>query len=346
MRKLKSLSLKFIFSLIFVFIVGVLILPNVNVLAEENNKVYLGGDTIGLKLDTGVYVAGKYEVATKTGKKSPWIRSDIEVGDKIVSFNQKRIESIEEFKKCLSVNEKKSAVVTVDRKGKVFETIIDILKTSDGASSVGLYLKDKMLGVGTLTFINPNNKTYASLGHGIIDSKLEYGKINGELLYSNVESIKKGVPGSPGEKRASLSNNNLGNIMSNSATGVYGLVTSNSFMTRHRLIEIAEPTDVKSGPAYILTVVENQEVKKFNIEIIEVVKQSSRNIKGMKIKVIDETLLGVTGGIIQGMSGSPIVQDDKLVGAVSHVSVDNPTIGYGMFARWMLDDANSIINNR
>ena len=343
---MKKVLIKFSFLLSLISIFSILFLPNTLVFADDSNKVYLGGDTIGLKLDTGVYIAGKYEVSTKEGKSSPWIRSDVEIGDKIEKIDYLVVNSVDDIKSCLYNTKKDSVLLTVNRKGKTIDTTINVCKTDNGSVSLGLYLKDKMLGVGTLTFINPNNKTYASLGHGIIDNKIEYGNIDGELLYSNVESIKKGIPGSPGEKRASLTNNHLGNILTNSATGVYGIVSSKSFINKHRLVEVAEPNEVKTGHAYILTVVKEQEIAKFDIEIIEVVKQNSRNIKGMKIKVTDENLLKTTGGIIQGMSGSPIIQNDKLVGAVSHVSIENPTIGYGIFAKWMLDDANNIkINN-
>ena len=321
----------------FSFLLG---LTNNVVNAEELSKKYVivSGESIGLKIDTGVYVAGKYEVKTSDNKASPWLMSDIEVGDKIIKYNDTVIENANDLIEKLKNEQNTQAKLTMQRNKKTFITSIKIVETSQGNKSIGLYLKDKLLGVGTMTFIDPDSKVYGSLGHGIYDQKIIVGDVDGTLTYSNVESIKKGKSGTPGEKRASLQKKEIGCIKSNNITGVYGKIGSTTFFKNAKKMQVAKQSEVIVGPAKIMTVVEGNNVETFDIEIVEVNRQSTRNIKGLKIKVTDQNLIDRTGGIIQGMSGSPIIQNKKLVGAVSHVIVDNPIYGYGIHIEWMLDE--------
>ena len=239
----------------------------------------------------------------------------------------------------VSSNIDEEVVLTIQRGSIIFDTSIQVVTTKLNEKSIGLYIKDKLLGVGTLTFIDPKTKQFASLGHGIIDERVLIGSISGDLLLSSIDSIKKATPGNPGEKKATLSTSVIGTLTNNNATGLYGEMVSNLLMKKS-LIEVGTQDDIKVGKAKILTVISDDLVSEYDIEILEVSKQNTRNIKGIKIKITDSELINKCGGIVQGMSGSPIVQNDKLVGAISHVTVDNPLIGYGIHIEWMLSEEN------
>ncbi len=335
MKLIKKIFLTFFLICTLIFSINIS-----SVKASSGIYVIPGGEAIGIKLETGVYVAGKFEVETKNGKKAPWQKSDIEVGDKILEIDNRIINSNKDLIEMLSTNNDNDLILTIARGSNVFDTNIQVLETKFNEKSLGLYIKDKIVGVGTLTFIDPKTKNFASLGHGIIDQKVVIGNIRGDLLLSSIDSIKKALPGEPGEKRATIGQDKIGTLNDNLATGLYGTITARNILNKE-LIEVATQEEVKVGNAKILTVVNDEKIGAYDIEIIEVNKQSSRNIKGLKIKVTDSRLLNTCGGIIQGMSGSPIIQNNKLVGAVSHVTIDNPQIGYGVHIQWMLNDANS-----
>ena len=300
-------------------------------------EVIPGGETIGIKLNTGIYVAGKYEVETIDGKKIPWRKTDIEIGDKILEVDGKEVLSNIELSELINSSVDDELIITIQRGSNEFDTNIEIVESKQKEKSIGLYIKDKVVGVGTLTFINPNDHSFASLGHGIIDHKVIIGGISGDLLVSNVDAIKKATPGNPGEKKATISNDIIGKLTKNNATGLYGYVNSRSLLNK-KTIEVATQDEVKLGDAKILTVIEDDKVKEYSIEIVEINKQNTRNIKGLKIKVTDPELIQKCGGIVQGMSGSPIIQNGKLIGAVSHVMVDEPLMGYGIHIEWMIND--------
>ena len=307
--------------------------------AKEVKKVIPGGESIGIKLNTGIYVAGKYQVDTNNGKVEPWQKSDIEVGDRILEIDNTPVNNNVLLIEKVSKNEKNEVILTIQRGSIIFDTPIQVVTTKLKEKSIGLYIKDKLLGVGTLTFIDPNTKQFASLGHGIIDERVLVGSISGDLLLSTIDSIKKATPGNPGEKKATLSTSVIGTLSNNNATGLYGEMVSNLLMKKS-LIEVGKQDDIKIGKAKILTGIEGDRGLDYDIEILEVSKQNTRNIKGIKIKIIDEDLINECGGIVQGMSGSPIIQNNKLIGAISHVTVDNPLIGYGIHIEWMLSEEN------
>ena len=306
-----------------------------NIVFAENDYVILGGDSIGLKFSTGVIVSGKYKVETSDGIISPWKDSDINVGDKIVEIDNYNITNTTNFLKYLKLIKDEDCILTIERNDNIFDTNIKLVQTKNSEKSLGLYIKDSILGVGTLTYVDPVDLTFASLGHGINDKFIKEDLINGCVLNSNVQNIKKGAPGAPGEKRASVGNVPIGTIKLNSITGVYGkLENINVYKTRKK-ISLATNSEIKIGPAKIYTVIHDNIIKAYDVYIVSLDNQNKTDIKGIKIKVTDKELIEETGGIIQGMSGSPIVQNNKLVGAISHVTVDNPLIGYGVYVTWM-----------
>lgn len=312
--------------------------------AKNQYLVVPGGDTIGLHMDTGVYIAGKYQVETRDGKVSPWRKSEVREGDKIIKINNVQVKTNQDLLDALASINSNTVDLVIKRGDMTFRTTFDVAISRSGDKSLGLYIKDKVVGVGTLTFIDPKTNRFAALGHGIFDNKVNDQDVGGNILSSNVESIKKAAPGIPGEKRAMLDKMTIGNITKNKITGIYGNITNRSYTSNRKLLPVAMKNDVKVGKAEILTVIEDDKVEAFDIEIVEVKKQTAKSVKGIKIKVIDRDLLNKTGGIIQGMSGSPIIQNNQLVGAVSHVIVDSPQYGYGIFVEWMLLDCGLSVN--
>lgn len=326
--------------IIIVFLLFTFLLSNGIIYANDYQYVIPGGDAIGLKLDTGVYVAGKYQVNSKYSKLSPWKNSDIEEGDHIISCNGISILKTTDLNRLIQNTQKPSATLEIVRNSESFTTDIDVVETVNGEQTIGLYVKDRLIGIGTLTFINPENNTFASLGHGITDKSLNFGDVSGEVVESNIEGIKKGIPGTSGEKRASISAKKIGSIFINSVTGVYGKISSYS---KKDLVKVARQTEVKKGKAEMLTVVSGNKVERYDIEIISINLQESKGVKGIKIKVTDSDLINLAGGIVQGMSGSPIIQNNMIVGAVSHVSLEDPKIGYAMHIGWMVDECERLL---
>ncbi len=322
----------------FMLLIAIILGLNTNFVEASSMEVIPGGEAIGIKLNTGVYVAGKYQVETSDGKKIPWRKSDIEIGDKLLKIDGVDIENNQQLTKCINASLDDEVILTILRGSMEFDTNIEIIKNKQHEKSIGLYIKDKIVGVGTLTFINPETKAFASLGHGIVDQKVLIGSISGDLLVSNIDDIKKALPGVPGEKKAVIGNNVIGKLTKNNATGLYGSINSRTFLNKKK-IKVAAQDEVKLGKATMLTVLEDDIVKEYSIEIIEINKQNTRNVKGLKIKITDPVIIEKCGGIVQGMSGSPIIQNGKLVGAVSHVIVDEPLTGYGIHIEWMINDS-------
>lgn len=331
MKKISKLFVALTFLLFSMFTINIISYAN------SNNNVYIGGENIGIKVNTGIVVIGKYEVETVNGKVSPWKNSNIEIGDEILSVNGLEVKDNANLINVLKNINSNTTKLEIMRGKNRFFTNIDIVLTKNDQKSLGLYIKDKLLGVGTITFINAENGNFASLGHGIYYDNNLYNGNNGVILDSTVESIKKGIPGDAGEIRSTLNNKVIGYIGKNTISGLYGKSIKTNFDKR-KLIEVADVEEVQIGPAKILTTLDDNIVKEYNIEIISLEKQEYEQIKGIKIKIVDDNLINKTGGIVQGMSGSPIIQNDKLVGAISHVVIDNPTIGYGMYAEWMLNN--------
>ena len=320
---------------IIFFIIFLCFCLTISINIKANNDIYVmpGGESIGLKIETGVEIVGKYTVSTNDGKKNPWQKSNIEIGDYIEKVNDYNVENNESLLKILKQIDESSCILTIKRNNKLIKTNIDIVKTVAKEPSIGLYVKDKMLGIGTLSFVYDNK--FASLGHGIYENNELININNGDLTYSNVVSIKKATLNQSGEKRATLASTKIGEIKTIKESGVYGVISQKINKNK---VKIADIEDVKCDDAVIYTVINGNKVETFDIEIIETKYQNSINSKGIKIKVTDSALLNETGGIIQGMSGSPIIQNGELVGVVSHVTLDNPMIGYAVYAKWMYED--------
>ncbi|ADU29986.1 SpoIVB peptidase [Evansella cellulosilytica] len=311
-------------------------------------KVIPGGQSIGVRVQTdGVLVVGHHLVDTDEGSLSPGENAGIEVGDTITKMNGIKIEQMNDLNPVVqdSGEAREPIKVEIKRDGEFFEKeLMPVKGKGEESFRLGLYIRDSAAGVGTLTFYEPNSKKYGALGHVIsdMDTRQPIEVNEGEIVSSKVTSIEKGMTGEPGEKLARFASDRkvLGDIQKNSPYGIFG--------TLHESLEngkVNKPMDiglshqVEEGPAEILTVVEGDEIKRFDIEIVSSTEQKYPATKGMVIKVTDPELIEATGGIVQGMSGSPIIQNDRIIGAVTHVFVNDPTSGYGCHIEWMLQEA-------
>ncbi|ARP43406.1 SpoIVB peptidase [Geobacillus sp. 47C-IIb] len=311
-------------------------------------KVVPGGQSIGVKLNTvGVLVVGYHLVETENGKKSPGEAAGIQVGDIITGINGKKIENMSDLSPFIEEAGKtgKPLHLQILRDQHSMTTKLVPLKDKhDDVYRIGLYIRDSAAGIGTMTFYDPKSKKYGALGHVIsdMDTKKPIVVQDGQIMSSTVTSIEKGTSGNPGEKLARFSDGGevIGTITNNSPFGIFGKLTKSlpdGPITNP--IPVALASQVKEGPAKMLTVVENDKVEQFDVEIVNTIPQKFPATKGLVIRVTDPRLLKKTGGIVQGMSGSPIIQDGKLVGAVTHVFVNDPTSGYGVHIEWMLQEA-------
>lgn len=308
------------------------------------NKVVIpGGETIGLKLYTnGVLVVGMSEIEGIDNEKyKPYENSGIEEGDMIVKIDNKAItctaDLIEEVNNSFGHNLEISYI----REGNIYNTNIIPTQTDSNEYKLGLWVRDAAAGVGTVTFYEPETGMFAALGHGILDVDTE--KIinisSGEVVTSNIISITKGQKGKPGEIRGSIENGKtIGTVYNNTEFGIFGKLnnTSMNMINNAKELQILPRTEVETGKAKIICTIENNKQEEYDIEIEKIYKNNNEDNKSMIIKVTDERLIEKTGGIIQGMSGSPIIQNGKFVGAVTHVMVNDPTVGYGVFADMMI----------
>ncbi|MBB3109192.1 stage IV sporulation protein B [Paenibacillus phyllosphaerae] len=316
-------------------------------------RVVPGGQTIGVKVKSaGIMIVGHHQVKTAQGTKvSPGEVANLQLGDLITHINGK---FINEVRKVADLAEqagasKKPLQLKVKRGDQSFETKLNpVFDAEDQAWRLGLYIRDSAAGVGTLTFYAPDQGVYGALGHVITDmdtqTPIEVGE--GQILQSHVTSINKSQNGEPGEKRAQFVKEGkvLGNIERNTSFGIFGKMDElPTHSYNEQALPVAFAEEVKEGPAELLTVVNGQKVERFSVEVVHVTKQSSPATKGMVIKITDPRLIEQTGGIVQGMSGSPIIQDGKIIGAVTHVFVNDPTSGYGCFIEWMLQDAGILL---
>lgn len=313
----------------------ILICP-LNILAYSKS-VIPGGESIGIKIESdGLIVVGFYKV------NGEYIASDnIKIGDNITHINNKRVYSINELSNVIDESNTNEVDVKLIRNNKEINTKLKLVE-EDNLLKTGLYIKDNVIGLGTLTYIDPVTKIWGALGHEILlsetNSRIEVK--DGNILMSKVTSINKSRNGHVGSKNANISfNKKIGNISKNTVNGIYGTYTST--FPKKDTIEIADFNDIKKSEAYIYTVTKNTAIKKYKINIVDKYPSKKNTTKAISFEIVDSDLINKTGGIVQGMSGSPIIQDNKLVGAVTNVLVDNVTLGYGILITTMLQTGES-----
>lgn len=312
-------------------------LKEVSVNVIPKLKVVPLGNAIGLKLYTeGVLIVGMSEIE---GKR-PYEFSGMKEGDRIISIDNKKIETTEDLIETVNASKGKEISIKYIRENLEEVTNITPVQTNENEYKLGLWVRDAAAGVGTATFYIPSTGMFASLGHGITD--IDTGNLitisSGELVSTNIVSVQKGERGKPGEIKGNIEGaNKIGDVYKNTSFGIFGKVSNkNSLKITENEIEILNRDEIKKGKAQIICELEDGKKERYDIEIQRIYTANNKDNKSMLIKITDEKLLEKTGGIIQGMSGSPIIQDGKFVGAVTHVLVNDPTTGYGVFADMML----------
>ncbi|MBM7869196.1 stage IV sporulation protein B [Clostridium pascui] len=335
-----------------VSLLGILKVKTIEVKSvPEEIKLYPGGQPVGVKLKTkGVLVIALSDVETSKGKvTSPGAQSGIEIGDNIIEINGDKVTGTEKTSSLVNVAEGKDLNVIIDRQGKTMEKVIKPIKDINGKYKIGLWVRDSTAGVGTLTFYDDDNKIFAALGHPITD--VDTGSIlplgSGQIINSSIVSVRKGVKRAPGELKGIFIDEDivLGKISRNSECGIFGKANLELKNKYAKKMPIALRHEIKEGPAKIYTTIDGSQPKTYDIVIEKLLPQSAPGPKSMIIKVTDKELLNKTGGIVQGMSGSPIIQDNKIVGAVTHVLINKPDTGYGIYIEWMLKEADMVKYN-
>ena len=301
------------------------------------------GRAVGIKLfSDGVLVVGLSDLETQTGGKSPGQRCGLRAGDVITHINGQEVDTIEEVKSILKEDGDQPLTLRTSRSGKMLQMTTQAIQNSQGNYQLGVWLRDSMAGIGTMTFYDPESGTFAALGHGIndVDTAQIMPMETGSIMYASVSDVKKGASGTPGELHGTFDvEQDLGTLFSNTECGIYGKLTSEDFAEVGTPMEIALSCEVKTGPATIYSNVTGEDVQEFEVEITHVYPESAGETRNLMIHVTDPELLKKTGGIVQGMSGSPILQNGRIVGAVTHVLVNDPTRGYGIFIENMLEAA-------
>jgi stage IV sporulation protein B len=334
-------------------ILGFIPVKTVQVRSIANRSILACGYPIGIKMKTsGVMVINVSGVIMEDGSKvSPADKAGILAGDIIVMAGGRNIASIKDLISVIEDSGGKDISITFLRKNERHDTTICPVKSAEDTQyRIGVWVRDSSAGIGTLTFIDPVKNIYGALGHGINDidtgSLLQVG--SGQLLKSSIRSIKKGVKGKPGELEGDFLERMqvIGDIELNCEFGVYGRIQNGLERGNTRLLEIGSHSMVHPGKASILACIKGEEVEEFEIEIEKIAKWDLSSSKNMVICITDERLLETTGGIVQGMSGSPIIQDGRIIGAVTHVFINDPMKGYGVFIESMLDQVSALENSK
>ena len=315
---------------------------------RKDIEVYPGGISIGVKINNkGALVVGYSDISTYDGlSESPGKIAGIELGDIIEEVNGENIETCSDLISKVKSCRNDELTVKILRGNSEITKKVPLIK-EDNEYKIGLWVRDSTAGIGTLTFYDKDSKTFGALGHPITDgdTNVSFNIKSGTLLRSSILSIKKGERGNPGEIKGLFINENesIGTIEKNTSSGIYGdglteLINPNF----NKAMTVAYRDEIKEGHAQIITTVEDDGAKAYDIEILKLLPQDEPGSKSMIIKIVDPVLLEKTGGIVQGMSGSPIIQNGKIIGAVTHVLINKPDVGYGIYIEWMLQDAGVI----
>lgn len=312
---------------------------SVTVKVLEDDEVILGGQAVGIRL----YSDGLVVVATgkiSENADSPAEKAGIKSGDVIEKINSEKVGSPEEFSK--KIEESEGEIALEIRRGdvKMEISLVPQISEYDNVKKIGLWVRDSTAGVGTLTYIDPKSKTFGALGHAVsdVDTGVRFEVLKGSIEKCEISGIERGEKGSPGELKGVFYQDAeiVGYITKNKDEGIFGTAVSEE---AGECVKTGHKNDIKKGKAYIRVSLDGKNTKDYEAEIVRVATKSKNPSKGICLKITDKELLMKTGGIVQGMSGSPIIQDGKLIGAVTHVLVNDPTRGYGIFIENMLEAA-------
>ncbi len=331
-------------------LLGFIPVINMKVEVMPPTKVIPCGNTVGVKISTdGVMVLGLGAVNGLDDLSYEPSRGQLEIGDLIQEVNGTKLYSKEDLIECITENDGSPLKMKI-RRGKftVHKTITPVYSKDEDVYKIGVWVRDSTQGIGTVTYYNPETKTYGALGHGItdVDTKQIMSVRGGELVKTEIVSITKGRKGSPGELSGVICDteeSTIGSINKNTEQGIYGTLYEPGIdMLQHEPIFLAFQNEVEEGDAYILANISGDSVEKFKVNIQKISRYNNDISKGMVVRIVDEKLINTTNGIVQGMSGSPIIQNNKLIGAITHVFVQDPTKGYGIFIENMLQKENEV----
>ena len=314
----------------------------VNVSTVQNTKVIPLGNIIGIKLySDGVLVIGMTEIE---GKK-PYENTGIREGDLITKVDNVQVTTTQALIECVNKSKGQNVKIQYIREGTEYIANIEPVKTKENRYKIGLWVRDGAMGIGTATYYEPESGKIATLGHGIVDRDTD--KLitieSGTLLTSTITKIKKGEEGIPGEIRGVINDSQkIGNINLNTEFGIYGKLeeTNRLGIDTTNVLDVALKNEIKTGKATILLMLEDGIRKEYEIEIKKIYKNNTEDNKSMLIEITDSELIEKTVGIIQGMSGAPILQNGKFIGAITHVLVNNPIQGYAVFGETMIKQMN------
>lgn len=322
---------------------GIIPVKEVTVTEKTEQKVMVSGEVFGIKLYTdGVIVVGIQEVQTDSGKKSPSGSAGIEVGDIIVAIDGENVYTSDQVQSILGANNGGSFEVKIKRGERYRDyTVTPVYCEREGCYKAGMWVRDSTAGIGTITFYNKQSGIFAALGHQIndIDTKEIMPMLDGEAVKATVSKIEKSTRGTTGSLECDFTNQTLGKLLTNTDCGIYGAYAEVSECAKE--YPVAAIQEVKKGKATLISTVEKGQPKEYEIEITHIGFNENNREKNMIVKVTDKDLIDKTGGIVQGMSGSPIIQNGKLVGALTHVIVGNPQKGYAVFAQTMAEESNN-----
>ncbi len=335
MRKLFAILLAAVVLLTPVYAVQEPVLPE---------TVVPGGHTLGVRLSAdGLVVVGIAPVEVAAGiTESPATDAGIAGGDVITHIDNKPVSTVAELQALLKeLDGGKAVIISYLRDGRSFETTLTPVRTArDSQYRIGIWVRDHMAGIGTFTFYDPATGLFGALGHGINEG--ETGSLvplgSGHVLYSEVESVRAGTPGTPGELKGTFKRDrHYGFLLKNTKIGLFGTLPNSEALGpgQRQPIPVAKAAEVKTGKAVILANTSGDTVEEYEIEITKLYGDENES-RNFMLRVTDQRLLDLTGGIVQGMSGSPVIQDGKLCGAVTHVLISDPKRGYGVFAESML----------
>ncbi len=324
-------------------IFGLIPFSTANVEVVDDMYVEVLGSPFGMKIFTdGVLVIDCVNIETEDGMQNPAQKAGIKKGDYIKTVNGQVMTCNEDVLRLVTESGGSAMTFEVVREGKTFFcNVTPVLDKDSGIYRVGIWVRDSSAGIGTLTFYSPSNDVVCGLGHGIcdIDTETLLEVYEGELVKADIVGVEKGSAGTPGALKGKLTYDSIADISLNCELGVYGMVNQDS--SNNNLTEIALKQEVYDGKAQIFCTVNGDTPKLYDCEIKRTGNKNSKT-QNLIVTVTDKALIDVTGGIVQGMSGSPILQDGKLVGALTHVLVSDSKTGYGIYAENMLETAESV----
>lgn len=328
---------------------GMIPLKAVEVQKIKDLEICPGGNPVGVRVNSeGVIIVGHSEIEINNKKEeSPGKAAGLEIGDVILRVNGENMENSMDLLKTIKECDNESIKVDILRNGENLTKTIHLKKENNKDYKIGLWIRDSTAGVGTMTFFDPTTKKFGALGHPITDADTNEPFLvkKGDLLESSIISVRKGEKGSPGELKGIFLNEETptGNIEKNTQSGIFGEIKNTQVLNNKiKPLKVGFRDEISVGKAKIITTVDESGPQEFDIEIEKTLNQSIPGSKSMVIKITDPRLLQKTGGIVQGMSGSPIIQNDKIVGAVTHVLINKPDTGYGIYIEWMLQEAGII----